>query len=464
MNQYKLSRTIPPDIKLKIRQNSKFGCVVPNCRNAFYTYEHLLPEFKDAITHDPDKICLTCSNHNPRRTGKDKQENYTKIQLIDFYNKLKENEIVPEIRNNDFFNGFNIEPQIKIGKSTFNKIASIINIDGINVFSFQKSDIEDVFSPQYTFSGTFYNSQGKLLFRIEKNEWISPTNHWDVQTTNGEIKIWDSSQQMVFGARKIPLTNTIEITELDMWFKPFHLKIDSGSLLVGRYADDMKTWIYFSIEGTFNNGSCGVFLNSSELFETPVWAGWRIVGGKGASITGNGVWLGRGATQMLIFRIDYIKSESIPEVIILPIPKKVNPPMNANYFVKGVLITEIINYPLWDEKLYYLNGQKLENEPNSWGQIDSETNEHLYYITSDEPSDLSLNSGYVGFYADDVLNEQWSDKVFEAEVIDIDQHGNERVIRVKRAEINGRVVVSELNPSTKNYWHPHAFGNSPWRN
>jgi len=129
----------------------------------------------------------------------------------------------------------------------------------------------------------------------------------------------------------------------------------------------METWIYFSIEGTFNSGNCGIFLTSSELFKTPVWAGWQIVGGKGATITGNGIWLGRGATQMLIFRIDYLKSDNIPEVIILSKPKKVNPPLNAHYFVKGVLITEIVNYPLWNEKVYYLNGQKLENEPNSWG-------------------------------------------------------------------------------------------------
>jgi len=98
------------------------------------------------------------------------------------------------------------------------------------------------------------------------------------------------------------------------------------------------------------------------------------------------------------------------------------------------------------------------------GQIDSETNEHLYYIASNEPSDLSLNSGFIGFYADDVLNEHWSDKVFEAEVIDIDLQGNEIVRRVKRSEISGRIVVSELNPFTNKYWHPHAFGDSPWRN
>lgn len=465
MNKHKLSRFIPRDIKLKIRQNSKFGCVVPNCRNAFYTYEHLIPEFKDAKFHDPENICLACSNHNPRRTGKDGQENYSKAQLIEFYNKIKENELVPEVRNNDFFNGFNVEPEIKIGNSLFVRIASIINIDGVNVFSFQKNLEEDIFAPQFTFSGTFYNSRGDLLFRIEENEWFSPSNHWDIQTTNGEIKIWDNSKNLVFGAKKIPQSNTIEITTLDLWFKPFHLIIEDGNLLVGRYSEDMESWIYFSVDGSFKYGDCGIYLNSSELFKTPISAGWSITGGKGATINGNGIWLGRGAGQMLIKNINYIKSENIIEAKILTIQKKLKPPPGAHYFVKGILTEKISDFPMWKEKVFYLNGQQLENKPNSWGKIDNDTNEHLYYISYNEPCDLSLNKGFIGFYANDVLKEPWSDKVFEAEVIDIDDEGREITVRVKRADIGDRKIVSELNPNNNKYWHPHQFsGNSPWKN
>ena len=55
-NRFGLSRYIPEDIKRLVRQNSKFGCVVPGCRISFYEYEHILPEFKDARAHDPEKI------------------------------------------------------------------------------------------------------------------------------------------------------------------------------------------------------------------------------------------------------------------------------------------------------------------------------------------------------------------------------------------------------------------------
>ena len=91
-NKHNSSRHITKETKLKIRQNSKFGCVVPHCRNSFYTYEHLLPEFKDAKTHDPEKMCLTCSNHNPRKTGGNGQENFSKEQLIEFYQNIKSND------------------------------------------------------------------------------------------------------------------------------------------------------------------------------------------------------------------------------------------------------------------------------------------------------------------------------------------------------------------------------------
>ena len=74
-NDHGLSRHIPEDVKREVRQRSRFGCVIPGCRRAFYEYEHIEPEFKDAKSHDPAAICLVCPNHNPRRTGGLGQEN-----------------------------------------------------------------------------------------------------------------------------------------------------------------------------------------------------------------------------------------------------------------------------------------------------------------------------------------------------------------------------------------------------
>tara|TARA_R110001583_G_scaffold122569_1_gene273862 strand:- start:27202 stop:28608 length:1407 start_codon:yes stop_codon:yes gene_type:complete len=460
-NKYGLTRYINPVIELKIRQNSKFGCVVPNCRNSFYTYEHLIPEFKDAKVHDPDKICLACPNHNPQRTGKYGQENYSKKQLIEFYENIKSNTIVPEIKNKDFFNGFKEEPIIKIGNSTFLNIKSIINIDGENVFSFQKNIDNNPFAPNITFTGKFNDSEGNLLFQITNNEWDSPTYHWDVQNRNGKISIWDKSKKLVFRAIKIPDKNTIEITHLDLWFNPFHLKIEDNDFYVGRYTNNLTTWSYIAIKGYFKHGNCGVFMDSKIPFVTKYLPTMLAIGGKGATIKGTGILLGKGSI-MGLENVNILFSEDFMQKPLLVYPKKVATPKNSHYFVRGILKTKRIDFKLWQEDEFYLNGQKLDSRPNSWGKINSL--EHLYYIASNETEDLTLNSGFIGFYADDILKQPFANKVFEVEVKDIDLEGNALISRVKRNKIGKRKIVSEINFETGKYFHPHQFfGSSPWK-
>ena len=247
-NRFGLTRNIPEKDKLKIRKNSKFGCVIPNCRNAFYEYEHIIPEFKDAMEHDPEKICLVCCNHNPRRTGKSGQENYSKEDIKRYYELIKSSNKVPNTRSADFFSGFKDDPTIIIGRSSFRKINSIINIDGINVFSFHQNQITDPLAPQITFSGIFRDSSGNTLFEIKENEWSSPTYHWDIKTKNGEISIWDESKELVFNACKYPNNNSIEITSLNMWLDPFQIVVKEGCFHVRRYSEGMSDSFLYSVE------------------------------------------------------------------------------------------------------------------------------------------------------------------------------------------------------------------------
>lgn len=59
INKHGLTRTIPPTVRAMIRKEAGYGCVF--CGNPFVDYEHIDPEFKDAKTHDPDKMTLLCS-------------------------------------------------------------------------------------------------------------------------------------------------------------------------------------------------------------------------------------------------------------------------------------------------------------------------------------------------------------------------------------------------------------------
>jgi len=66
INKHGLKRTIPSDIKLKVRKECGFGCVI--CGSWIYEYEHFNPEFKDATFHDPNGIALLCCTHHGAKT------------------------------------------------------------------------------------------------------------------------------------------------------------------------------------------------------------------------------------------------------------------------------------------------------------------------------------------------------------------------------------------------------------
>jgi hypothetical protein len=462
MNKYNLPRYIDEKTKLKIRQNSKFACVVPHCRNSFYTYEHLIPEYKDAKFHDSEKICLACPTHNPRKVGPEGQANYSKQQLIDYYENLKKSKKGLKIRNKDFFYGLKKSLEIKIGESTFKNISSIINIDGINVFSFTQNKNPELFESEIIFSGIFNKPNGDLLFKVEENEWISDTNHWDVQTSNGRITIYNNKNESIFKAQKIPEHNRIEITQLDLWYDPFHIKTENGKLLVGRISKDGQKWVYINIDAIFEHSKCAIFLTKENLMKELNYYGFEISGNSGATLFGNGIHLGKAGGIMRIRSANILASKNVenkePKPIIKsPIPK------NGNYFVKGIIEEKIIEYPLWTETEYWLNGQKLNAKPNSWGVI-NENKEHLYYLSSTEKEDLLLNKGFVGHYADDLINTEIQDKVFEILIEEKNPNGNSVNKRIKKSELKNRKIISEINPHTNKFYHPHQFaGISPWK-
>ncbi|WP_247233351.1 hypothetical protein [Telluribacter sp. SYSU D00476] len=306
-NKHGLPRYISADVMRKVRQNSKFGCVVPNCRNAFYEYEHIIPEWNDAKEHDPDKICLVCNNHNPRREGKTGRANYNKEQIQKYYERIRASDKAHRPKNHDFFNGFESEPNIYLGNSRFYNTPSIINVNGEDIFSFKKNTDEDEFAPQFLFSGMFKDSMGNLLFQIENNTWSSPTDHWDIVTKNGEIAIWDRSKKLVFKAIKVPSNNSIVVTHLNMWFHPYHILVKKNYFGIGCFSQDLKRYIYIYFDCDINYGEHGIFLNSDELLEAPpvtvkptdiVPANLLIEGGKGLIVPGYGIWVGKESGQM----------------------------------------------------------------------------------------------------------------------------------------------------------------------
>lgn len=263
-NRYGLSRHIPDHIKRTIRQNSKYACVVPNCRNVIYEYEHLIPEFKDAKTHDPEKMCLTCPTHNPGKQGINREELYSKEQLINFYKSIKETKEPIEVRNNDIFYGFDKNIKIHIGGLICENIQSLIEINGKNIFSFIINPNKTLFAPDIHFNGRFEKPTGELLCEIKENEWLSNSNHGDLIYKNGVLSIFDEYQNPIFTIRKVPADNTLIIDNLNLWVHPFHIYIAGGELVVARY-DTNNNYIAAKIEATISHQDVAIRLSSDNI-------------------------------------------------------------------------------------------------------------------------------------------------------------------------------------------------------
>ena len=183
-NKHGLSRHIPDEIKLQIRQACGFGCVV--CGMTIYTYEHIDPEFTDATSHDPVKMALLCGSCHLKVT-----------KGIWSKDKVKQARLNPKCKqqgySNDFFDAG--KPfGVSIGRIYFfkNETGDLLRIDGKTDLSMKKVDREP---PKL--SGTFCDQSGATLFEIKENEWIGNPDAWDIESVGNTLTIKDKEDSIL---------------------------------------------------------------------------------------------------------------------------------------------------------------------------------------------------------------------------------------------------------------------------
>ncbi len=185
MNKQGLSRNIPNDIKRKIRLASGFGCVV--CGFAIYQYEHVMPDFADAESHDPNAItllCATCHDQvtrgiwskdkvvNAMRNPRTKQAGYSRFQLdIDSESNLL----------------------VQIGNKRFGGVKDIILIDSFPILSIRPP--EESNSPPLI-NASFYDQNGDLIAQIIDNEWHGSTSTFDIEAVGNRISIRNTEKKI----------------------------------------------------------------------------------------------------------------------------------------------------------------------------------------------------------------------------------------------------------------------------
>jgi len=451
-NKYRLRRTIPENTKRLIRQRSKFGCVI--CRLAVYTYEHIDPVFTEAKEHNPDNMCLLCPNHQRDATD----GVLSKSEIADAYNHIQSTENIKEPNRHGFFDLVGSKSAIiQIGSTTFTEYSSIINVDGTDLLSFKRSSGN---KSSFQINAKFFDDEGYELFRIKNNEWIGNSQFWDVDIVGTSLKIRRKKGEVLFSVNKDLSLNKLNITHLNMWAPPFHIKTEKKQLLVGQYDLTNKSYVYYGIHGEFSYGNCGLYLDSKK-YPFLSAGSWEAYGGD-THITGTGIHVGRGGHRALIGNISIAVSDNCPRFIEVFPPKR----SEAQLFVTGVLEVRTIQFPDWVEKEYYLYGLKLQSRPLSWGVIGHDKGEQqieLFHIVGTEDAQLEKTEGFVGYWANDLLNQPWADRVFECSVWEGEEL-NRSPTRVKRDKIGNRQIESEINSESGRWFHPHEFsGVSVWK-
>lgn len=206
INKYGLDRNIPPEIKRQVRKECGFGCIV--CGNSIYQYEHILPEFKDAKSHDADKIGLLCGSCHDKVTRG--------FLPKDFIQKQRKSPFCLDSSVSNF--EYYINPKddiiIKLGKIKFVNTPNILVINSCNILSILPPEKEG--SPPIICT-TFFDRNGEKVAWINNNEWFGDANSFDIESVGATIKIRSALYKIDL---QITLShpNTIQIDKLILYY------------------------------------------------------------------------------------------------------------------------------------------------------------------------------------------------------------------------------------------------------
>jgi len=258
VNKNGLSRSIPAATKLRIRQNSAFGCV--RCRAALCDYEHIDPPFAEATEHDAAHICLLCPACHAQVT----RGRVSKREVQAAYDKLRAEGGTAPPWDDSFFDAFDQRIELVIGDNTFKAVDTLIAINGQSFLKYWPTQGH----PPFVLSGIFHDARGVELFRINENEWIGPVDVFDIEQKGPNLSIRGDRGQVLFAASKNANTGTVAIEVLDMVVAPFHILTLGDALHIGRLNSDLTFGLYTVLKSWHVlGGNYALYLDESDLGE-----------------------------------------------------------------------------------------------------------------------------------------------------------------------------------------------------
>lgn len=262
-NKHGLKRSIPPDVKLKVRKDCGFGCVI--CGSWICEYEHFDPEFKDAKQHDPKGIALLCDTHHEAKTKgllTNAQVCSAKNKPYNIENGVRNNELfftsLPKLFlcGNEIVDGGEIivnlrftSPFVEICKKENKKyLKNELSIPIVKIGTPKKDEPIPIFL-------SFYDSEEHLdsIFAIENNEWHGNANNFDIESIGTKLIIRKRKGKILLNIIFNTKENRIDINNIDITLPGMKLNkfLDDKSKKHGIDLNGMKL-INSKIQGKVN--------------------------------------------------------------------------------------------------------------------------------------------------------------------------------------------------------------------
>lgn len=207
-------------IARQLRQECGFGCVI--CGSAFYQYEHIDPEFKDAKKHDPAKMALLCGSCHDKVT-----------KGIWSKQKVKEARANPHCLqsgfSSDFFDDGTDLPTFVLGGAKVYRPKFVLRILGEPLLTMKGAERS---GGPVRITGVFYDRNGERIGALEDNCWKGPSKNWDIETVGQKITIRRGHGDIALVLRTEPRKALI-IERLDMVYKGVRVYADERGVYLG---------------------------------------------------------------------------------------------------------------------------------------------------------------------------------------------------------------------------------------
>lgn len=247
-NKHGLGRDLPAAVAREVRQRDGFGCV--RCGSAYYEFDHLDTEFKDATVHDPDQIVSLCAGCHALKTRK-----------VLSRETLQALRLTPKCKQAGFSWGpldFGLNfPVVVMGNIRAKNVASLITIDGESIFSVSRPSGPGL---PFGLNASVFDKEGRQIMKVINNEFQSSTTNWDVEIEGPRISI--KSALGIFDLKiRLEPPVAIVIERLYMVYRDMHISCWEGKpTIISRNGSDFE-----SVGIEFENCLVGILVQGSKI-------------------------------------------------------------------------------------------------------------------------------------------------------------------------------------------------------